>query len=185
MDGRDALSGAALDGEREVDRVHLEGRGFRKKAEILSAVEGWRKGARDGKGTVDDRPHHTHQTMENQTSFDLNEAVHSWRQSLAASPSLTPENVDELESHLRDGVEKLQPIGLSPAEAFMVARSRIGSADKLEAEFGKANPERLWVNRIKWMMVGLVMWNVLRELWNFVLTALISLLYVASSFFED
>ncbi len=103
---------------------------------------------------MDDRPHHTHETMENSTPFDLNEAVHSWRHNLAASPSLTAENLDELESHLRDGIGKLQPIGLSPAEAFMVARVRIGSADRLDAEFEKANPERLGVNRLKWMLAG-------------------------------
>ncbi len=95
--------------------------------------------------------------MEDPTAFNLNEAVQSWRQSLAASPSLTAENLDELESHLRDGVERLQPIGLSPAEAFMVARARIGSADRLVAEFAKANPERLWVDRIKWMIVGVIL----------------------------
>lgn len=49
-----------------------------------------------------------------------------------------PEVLDELESHLRDDVEKQVQSGSDAQQAFEVAVQRIGQADALKAEFKKA-----------------------------------------------
>ena len=51
--------------------------------------------------------------MENRTPFDLNEAIRRWQQNLGASPALNADDLEELASHLRALVQKLQADGLS------------------------------------------------------------------------
>ena len=75
--------------------------------------------------------------MENRTPFDLNEAIRRWQQNLGASPALSADNVEELASHLRASVQKLQADGLSEEEAFQAATRRLGERGALEREFGK------------------------------------------------
>ena len=69
--------------------------------------------------------------MENSTQFDLKDAIRQWRDSLAAAPACRPDDLDQLESHLRDSVMTLQTTGLSLREAFWVAKSRLGTNDQL------------------------------------------------------
>jgi hypothetical protein len=71
--------------------------------------------------------------------FDLNAAVLRWRERLDRSPQFRDENLAELESHLRDAVERLQAAELSQEEAFMIAARRIGSVQQLASEFEKVN----------------------------------------------
>jgi hypothetical protein len=59
--------------------------------------------------------------MENRTPFDLNEAIRRWQQNLGASPALNADDLEELASHLRALVQKLQADGLSEEEAFLAA----------------------------------------------------------------
>ncbi len=79
--------------------------------------------------------------MENQTPFDLNEAIRRWQQSLAASPALSADNLEELASHLRASVQSLQADGLSEEEAFLAATRRLGERGALEREFAKINQD--------------------------------------------
>jgi hypothetical protein len=96
--------------------------------------------------------------MEATTSFDLNLAIQCWRKNLAQSPTFLKENLDELESHLRDSIAALQTRGLSSEEAFMVAMNRVGTGNSLVTEFGKINEQVIWHDRILWMLVGLQVW---------------------------
>jgi len=96
--------------------------------------------------------------MENQTAFDLNLAVQRWREDLAHSSAFRNENLNELESHLRDSIAALQKSGLSNAEAFLIASQRIGSARQLEVEFGKLNGRSLWTDRLLWVLIGIQVW---------------------------
>ena len=89
---------------------------------------------------MDDGPHYLNETMENQTSFDLNVAIRSWRENLAGATALSHASLDELESHLRDSAVSLEKTGLSAEEAFLVAARRIGPPTRLEAEFSKVEP---------------------------------------------
>lgn len=98
--------------------------------------------------------------MANETSFDLNLAIQRWRENLAQSPAFQSENLNELESHLRDSVASLQTGRLSDEEAFLIASRRVGVDKQLETEFGKVNGYSVWLDRISWMLVGWLVWNV-------------------------
>jgi hypothetical protein len=102
--------------------------------------------------------------METQTAFDLNLAVQRWREDLENSPALRCENVNELESHLRDSAASLQTGGLSAEEAFLIATRRIGKSQQLESEFGKLNRNSIWLGRILWMLIGLQLWPLVEGL---------------------
>ena len=92
--------------------------------------------------------------MENPATFDLNQAIQQWRQQLTASPAIRREDVDELESHLRDAVAAMESKDLTPAEAFWIARHRLGTGDSLQSEFAKVNTSQIWLDRALWMIVG-------------------------------
>jgi hypothetical protein len=93
--------------------------------------------------------------MENSpAAFDLSQAIEQWRDQLRQSPAFRRENLDELESHLRDSAANLIQRGLAPEEAYLIAVRRIGSAAALGTEFGKLNAQGIWLNRLLWMLVG-------------------------------
>jgi hypothetical protein len=84
--------------------------------------------------------------MENAIEFDLNVALRLWRERLSESPQFRAENLDELESHLRDSMAALQTKGLSAEESFLIGARRVGSAAALEREFAGENGGRGWRN---------------------------------------
>ena len=100
--------------------------------------------------------------METKTAFDLNTAIQRWREHLSQSPQFRPENVEELETHLRDSVASLQGKALSEEEAFLVATRRLGGVPVLEPEFAKVNGQAVWMNRLLWMLVGAQLWPLVR-----------------------
>jgi len=69
--------------------------------------------------------------------FDLNEAIAEWRRQMRAAGIRTPMPLDELESHLRDDLDRLIQSGSSPAQAFEAAVQRMGQSRMLKAEFEK------------------------------------------------
>jgi hypothetical protein len=95
--------------------------------------------------------------MENQTRFDLNAAIENWRNELAAQPNLATDDRRELETHLRDAIAGFQQRGLNDEESFWLARKRVGQPQQLVEEFVKANPAKVWRERVFWMaLAGLV-----------------------------
>jgi hypothetical protein len=92
--------------------------------------------------------------MENQTRFDLNAAVESWRNELAAQPNLASDDRRELETHLRDAIAGFQQRGLNDEESFWLARRRVGQPPQLGEEFVKADPAKVWRERIFWMWLA-------------------------------
>jgi len=97
--------------------------------------------------------------METTTRFDLNQEIQRWRENLGRSPSFESDNLEELESHLRDSISSLEGKGLSLAEAFLIAVRRIGAGDAVESEFGKVNTRSVWLDRFLWMLVGYQVWR--------------------------
>jgi hypothetical protein len=96
--------------------------------------------------------------MEPKTEFDLNHNIQLWRQTLANSPSFQPENLDELETHIRDSVNTLEAKGLSTEESFFIAVRRLGYPTALEKEFSKVNSQTVWSPRWMWMAVGIFLY---------------------------
>src|SRR5438552_1025753 len=117
----------------------------RAKTQILLSLQGRHQSSPKRTKTMDDRAHNSHQIMESKTQFDLNRNLELWRQSLAESPSFQPDNLDELEVHIRDSVSTLEVKGLSTEEAFLIATRRLGQPTALDSEFGKVNSEAVWI----------------------------------------
>src|SRR6185369_7844956 len=111
--------------------------------------------------------------METPPSFDLTRAIQQWRENLAQSPAFRSENLDELETHLRDSIGSLQTQGLSAEEALMVAAKRIGKGAVLETEFGKVNGRAVWRTRSFWMLAGMLVFVVGTDLADAVSSALV------------
>jgi hypothetical protein len=110
--------------------------------------------------------------MENPAPFDLNEAIRRWQKNLAASPAFCADNIEELASHLRDSVRKLQATGLCEEEAFLTATRRIGERDTLEREFGKVNPgvTRSLPVVLFWIVAGIYLFQIVYSLIILILT---------------
>ncbi len=90
--------------------------------------------------------------------FDLETAITDWKQSLTARESLSVDNVAELETHLRDAVSTLASGSLNEEEAFLIAQRRVGPSGELGSEFAKDNPSHVWVLRLKWICVGVLLY---------------------------
>ncbi len=110
--------------------------------------------------------------METTTPFDLNNAIRDWRKNLAQSPSFHSENLDELESHLRDSTSALSGRGLSAEEAFIIATKRIGQPCVLQSEFTKVNATSVWLDRALWMLAGMLFYLVGWSITGFTAAAL-------------
>lgn len=74
--------------------------------------------------------------------FDLDQAMAEWRRQMLAGGIKTPVPLEELESHLREEIERQTKSGLIQEEAFNVAVQRIGPAPMLESEFKKVQSEK-------------------------------------------
>ena len=98
--------------------------------------------------------------MENISEFDLNIALRQWLDRFGQSPQVKVENLNELESHLRDSVVQLQCKGLSSEESFLVATHRVGNPEKLEPEFAKVNrnPRNLVIHALILIFFSIVCW---------------------------
>lgn len=104
--------------------------------------------------------------MGTQNSFDLIEQLARWRHELAEQ-GIRAAEANELESHLHEATADFQKRGLNEEEAFWIARHRLGSAPDLAEQFAKADPARVWRDRVFWaaaLMLAVLVWN---QLWLF------------------
>jgi hypothetical protein len=78
--------------------------------------------------------------------FDLEQSISDWRLQMLAAGIKTPVPLEELESHLREEIERQIKSGLSlnEQEAFNFAVRKIGQAEKLKMEFQKAGMISSW-----------------------------------------
>ncbi len=89
---------------------------------------------------------------------DVEQQIEQWRKALGTSDAFGTSDLDELESHLREEMERLTPLGLSQTEAFLVARHRLGATEALEAEYAKVNTDRRALLRLSWMAAGVLVY---------------------------
>ena len=71
--------------------------------------------------------------------FDLEQGISSWRTHMLAAGIKTPVPLEELESHLREGVQELTASGMEPQEALAAAIKKFGLPIPLQAEFTKVD----------------------------------------------
>jgi hypothetical protein len=69
--------------------------------------------------------------------FDLEQQIQAWRKTLPPSLGARNEAVEELESHLRDEVQRLVVTGKSPEQAWTAAQAQLGTSEQLAGEFAK------------------------------------------------
>ena len=107
---------------------------------------------------MDVGPFDFRKVMGEKTMFDLNEQIKNWRDDLAQSQTLEKTDIDELENHLREEIERLAASELSEQEAFLVAAHRLGHSDGLSEEFAKINAPMLWRKRLFWAGAVVFAW---------------------------
>ncbi len=71
--------------------------------------------------------------------FNLEKEINKWKKSLRKSQALEDGYIEELESHLRDEIEKEIALGLSAEEAFIKAKTSLGNSEKLAGEYYKSD----------------------------------------------
>ena len=77
---------------------------------------------------------------------DLEQQIAEWRRQMLSAGISAPALLDELESHLREDIERLIESGVDPYEAFQTASCRIGRVDALKEELGHfACHDETWV----------------------------------------
>jgi hypothetical protein len=75
---------------------------------------------------------------------DVEAQIGQWRGYLTRHRAISANDVDELETHLRDQMGDLARSGLAPDEAFLVSVKRLGGLDEVSREFAREHSERLW-----------------------------------------
>ncbi len=98
--------------------------------------------------------------MENRIEFKLEKALNKWRVDLKKSLQFTEGNLLELESHILDEIERLQTLGLTGEEAFVLALHQMGSNKELITEFGKVNKKLNFINRMAPYLQGMVLYAI-------------------------
>ena len=76
--------------------------------------------------------------------FELESQIRKWRGHLRSTGVLSQQDLEELESHLRDSIDDLTSRGMTGEEAFLVAVRRMGDTNALSTEFAKVSTESLW-----------------------------------------
>jgi hypothetical protein len=69
--------------------------------------------------------------------FDLNREISAWKSSFAGQQTCSQDELDELESHLREEIETLVNHGVAVPNAFVQAVDRIGVPSDICDEFAK------------------------------------------------
>lgn len=95
--------------------------------------------------------------MENRTEFNLNKNIEIWKSELSQKSNMTKDNINELESHLRDEIHELELLGLNTEESLLIAEKRIGNVEDLRTEFGKINKGIYFRNKIIPYLKGILL----------------------------
>jgi hypothetical protein len=85
--------------------------------------------------------------------FDLEKSIADWRRQMLAAGIKTPVPLEELESHLREEIERQIKLGFDGQEAFEISAQRIGRPESLKNEFKIV--ERNIMKRIAMIALGI------------------------------
>lgn len=78
--------------------------------------------------------------MDSGTKFNLNQAILAWRKNLAKGNAITREELNELEYHLLEQIDRLNGTDLTEEETFFIATHRLGSIAAIREEYTKNRP---------------------------------------------
>src|SRR5438045_8324536 len=73
----------------------------------------------------------------------LDQNIAQWRQRMSAGGIKSPAVLDELESHLREDVERRERLGVAKDHALEMAIQQIGQPGALKAEFARSETGEL------------------------------------------
>jgi hypothetical protein len=76
--------------------------------------------------------------------FNLDQQIDHWKSAFAKKVVCSSDDLQELESHLREDIAALVAIGRSEQEAFSESVSRLGDPDEISEEFAKVEGRFLW-----------------------------------------
>ena len=76
--------------------------------------------------------------------FDLENAISTWRQFLSKSDTLTRDDLDELENHLRFEIKALSPDKFTDEERFRIATKKTGDISELDSFYSSVIWEKRW-----------------------------------------
>ena len=79
--------------------------------------------------------------------FNLESSIAEWRRQMLAAGIQTPVPLDELEIHLREGIERLMKTGLSEQRAFEFAAQQIGQPKAIKNEFKKTTMKTRYISQ--------------------------------------
>ncbi|MDD3904714.1 MAG: permease prefix domain 1-containing protein [Sphaerochaeta sp.] len=77
--------------------------------------------------------------------FDLESQIRKWKTHLFSTGSIGYNDIEELESHVRDSIDELSEQGINTEEAFLLAVRRLGDVSVIHDEFSKLSTEDLWL----------------------------------------
>jgi hypothetical protein len=75
--------------------------------------------------------------------FNLEQSIAEWRRQMLAAGIKWPVPLEELESHLREEIERQMKSGMGEQQAFEIAALQIGEAVGIKSEFGKIDADRV------------------------------------------
>jgi hypothetical protein len=103
----------------------------------------------------------------NESMAALEEQIQAWRQQMLAAGIKAPVPLDELESHLREDIERQTLSGVGAQQAFEAAVQKVGASGMLNTEFKKIHAQRWGRNRkipgtiskiVCVSLAGLILW---------------------------
>ena len=107
--------------------------------------------------------------------FNLDQAIAKWRQQLVAAGMTTPEVLDELESHLREEIERQVQSGASEESAYEAGISSLGHISALKVEFAKLDSTGGgWRKALQAFYFGSIVFLVLVNTWTLIEFELVS-----------
>jgi uncharacterized membrane protein len=86
--------------------------------------------------------------------FQLEQSIADWRRQMLAAGIKTPVPLEELESHLREEIERQAKSGLDEQKAFEISVQRVGQPKVLNSEFKKS--ERTLMKRTAKIGTGVI-----------------------------
>jgi hypothetical protein len=85
--------------------------------------------------------------------FDLEKSIADWRKQMLAAGIKSPVPLEELESHLREEIERQMKSGLNGQTAFEISTRQIGQPKIINHEFKKS--ERTFMKRTLIILLGI------------------------------